>query len=185
VLNVRSFFALDRKVSDYSIENGSTIHFEQSLDRGNAGFHSGTLFIDLSDGKGLKIAEWAISAPRWRQACRGLCLEGVCISESCAAHSQKVILKIGYKKFDMLSDVNESTCNCPICHEYVEPLTCAFNNCWWNWSGIKQEKKGKAPKQCSGDWKYADNAYHYFDEEISGTVTWKQLILEVVEKKPF
>ncbi|CAF2942600.1 unnamed protein product [Rotaria sp. Silwood2] len=85
----------------------------------------------------------------------------------------------------MLLDVNESTCACPICHEYVEPLTCAFNNCWWKWTGIKQESKGKAPTQCSGDWRYADNAYHYFVEQISGIVTWKQLILEVIEKKPF
>lgn len=178
------YFCLDKKVSDYNIENGSTIYFEKIQSRGfGSGF--GTNFVDLNNEDGLKRTEWAISARRWRIAGQGLCLEGVCNNEECDAHSEQVILTIGYKKFDMLSYVNEATCKCPICGEFVEPITCAFNNCWWKWSGVKQEGKGKPPKKCSAGWKYADNAYHYFDQNTSGSVVWKQLIIEAVEKRPF
>ena len=50
--------------------------------------------------------------------------------------------------------------------------------------GMKQEKAGEPPIKCSNDWQYVDNSYHYFDHETSGVVTWKQLIIEAVEKEP-
>lgn len=43
---------------------------------------------------------------------------------------------------------------------------------------------GGAPIQCSNDWTYADDAYHYFDENKSGIIQWRKLILEAVKDKP-
>ncbi|CAF1536743.1 unnamed protein product [Rotaria sordida] len=148
------------------------------------GGNLGVDFVDLSDGSGLKRLNWSTSAPEWLIASPGLCLEGQCTNRSCKAYSQTVIMNIRFKKFDMLLGVNETTCKCPMCQKYVKPKTCAFNRCWWCWKGVKEGGAGEPPKPCSGNWKEADNAYHRFDEQISGSVTWRQLIIEAVENKP-
>jgi hypothetical protein len=156
------------------------------LKGGSCDFTSfGTEFVDVSNQAGMKTIQWSKNgAPKWLEAGRGLCLEGTCLNSQCIANGKRVIMHIGYEKFDLVLDANESTTKCPMCLKYVDPDTCAFNNCWWNWSGIKQTAKTKAPIKCSGDWKYADDAYHYFDKQESGTVMWKQLILEAVKDKP-
>ncbi|CAF1538494.1 unnamed protein product, partial [Rotaria sp. Silwood1] len=63
------------------------------------------------------------------------------------------------------------------CSKYVEPITCAFNNCVWRWEGLLQSKPGTEPKEVSGDWKYADNAYYRFDENVNAAVVWLRLII--------
>ncbi|CAF4205717.1 unnamed protein product [Rotaria magnacalcarata] len=169
-----------RTLADYNIQKESTLHMVIRLRGGDMGVD----FVDLSNGSGLKRLNWSTSAPKWCKAGPGLCLEGQCTNRNCKAYSQAVIMNIRFKKFDMLLDVNQTTCQCPICKEYVKPNTCGFNRCWWCWKGIKEGGAGEPPKACSGNWTEADNAYHYFDEKISGSVTWRQLIIEAVEKKP-
>jgi hypothetical protein len=145
----------------------------------NMATNMGVLFVDVSNPAGLKRVSWSTSAPDWRRAVHGICFEGTCTTATCVAYSKQVVIRIGMGKFDLLPDANATTCQCPKCHQYVEPMTCAFNNCYWRWSGIKQVS-GKPPETCSsGDsWIHADNAYHYFDDAISGQVTWRKLLLE-------
>ncbi|CAF1000875.1 unnamed protein product [Rotaria magnacalcarata] len=138
----------------------------------------GAAFVDVSNTSGLKRIQWSHTAPSWRIAKPGICLEGKCNNTNCIAVGQQVIMNIGLVSFDYLGDVNETTARCPCCSRYVEPITCAFNRCMWRWSGIKQPAPGEPPRQISADWKQADNAYHCFDEQISGTVIWRKLILE-------
>ena len=144
----------------------------------------GIKLADLNNGKGLKKQKWSINAPSWRRAAPGLCLEGICNNSKCEANKQRVVISMGYRKFNMLLDADATTTMCPICKKFVDPETCGFNNCWWRFEGMKQEKAGEPPVKCSNDWQYVGNSYHYFDQETSGTVTWKQLIIEAVEKEP-
>ncbi len=145
----------------------------------------GIKFVDVSNETGLKKVRWAKNgAPAWLSTTHGLCLEGICTNISCQANGQQVIMPIGYKKFDLVSDPSESTTKCPLCSKYVNPQTCGFNNCWWRWIGVKQNTEAEAPTQCSNDWTYADDAYHYFDRNKSGTVIWRKLVLEAVKDKP-
>ncbi|CAM2730010.1 unnamed protein product [Rotaria socialis] len=138
----------------------------------------GAAFVDVSNTSGLKRIQWSHTAPSWRKAKPGICLEGKCNNTTCVAVGRQVIMNIGLRSFDYLGDVNETTAMCPCCSKYVEPITCAFNRCMWRWSGIKQPAPGEPPRQISADWKDADNAYHCFDEQISGTVIWRKLVLE-------
>ena len=39
--------------------------------------------------------------------------------------------------FDIVLDSNAMTTYCPCCFEFVQPLTCAFSNCEWKWTGLK------------------------------------------------
>ncbi|CAF1206139.1 unnamed protein product [Rotaria sordida] len=146
----------------------------------------GSRFVNVGNGKGLTRIEWSTTAPRWRRTIPGLCLEGQCSNSECEAYDRSVIMCIGYRKFDILADADETTTVCPICKQFVEPKTCAFNNCWWRYEGIQQAEAGssKPPKKCSNEWHKVDDAYHYFDEETSGTVTWKRLVVEAVKDKP-
>lgn len=142
----------------------------------------GEKFVDVSIPTNLKRVNWSKnSAPIWQRAGRGLCLEGICENGSCQAYEQRVVMTIGYKKFDIVAGPSESTTKCPSCLRYVEPQTCGLNNCWWRWSGIKQNSQGKAPIECSDNWTYVDNAYHYFDANESGTVIWRKLTLEAMK----
>ncbi|CAF1176120.1 unnamed protein product [Rotaria sp. Silwood1] len=125
--------------------------------------------------------EWATTAPRWRRARRGLCLEGQCPTSACEAFNRTVIMSLGFRRFDMLSDVGLATTKCPICKQYVEPVTCSFNNCWWRYEGIKRSQS-QAPESCSCDWKHADDAYYRFDENHGEEVSWLKLVFEVVEQ---
>ncbi|CAF3105601.1 unnamed protein product [Rotaria socialis] len=136
----------------------------------------GKTFIDLTKGNSPKRMEWSSSAPNWRIARPGICLEGKCSNPYCLAHEQLVIINIGIREFDLLTESYKIS-KCPECSKYVEPATCAFNNCMWRWKGLKQSKIDAAPTEVSEDWKLADNAYHRFDETVNGGVMWLQLIL--------
>ncbi|CAF1406457.1 unnamed protein product [Rotaria sordida] len=144
----------------------------------------GMKFVDISNTEGLKRREWSQTAPEWRRCRHGLCLEGICTNSACKARGQVVIIPMGYKEFDVVRDANSSTTVCPICKTYVEPENCGFNNCWWRFDGVKQEGPGISPKQYSSNWEQADDAFHYFDKEMSGMATWRKLEFKVVKNKP-
>jgi hypothetical protein len=174
----------DDTVSDFEIKDGSVLE----LVNPNANYRSltgffGLKFVDVSVGKGLKRIEWSKTAKRWRRTRHGLCLEGRCTNSKCEAHGHTVIMPIGYRKFDMSNDPNETTTKCPVCSEYVQPETCGFNNCWWRYDGTK-DCGNRPPEACSSSWQEADDAYHRFDEQISGIIAWRRLIFEAVKQKP-
>ncbi|CAF3803616.1 unnamed protein product [Rotaria socialis] len=59
-------------LAHYNIQKESTLHVILRLRGGDMGVD----FVDLSNGSGLKRLNWSISAPEWRRAGPGLCLEG-------------------------------------------------------------------------------------------------------------
>ena len=183
--NQEQFADDDLTLADYDIPDGSILELVDLSINSRSGFaFTGTKFANVSNKEGLKRMTWATSAPRWRTTIHGLCLEGLCANKQCEAYQKQVIIPIGFRIFDILVDPSEMPTVCPICKNYVDPQTCSFNNCWWKYEGIKQDEIGKPAKKCSSNWQYADNAYHYFDQEISGTVVWKRLIVEAVQNKP-
>ncbi|UJR20404.1 hypothetical protein I4U23_023535 [Adineta vaga] len=145
----------------------------------------GIKFVDVNDKKGLKKVAWAKTSPPWRIARPGLCLEGLCSNTQCAAHGQSVIISFGYEKIN-IADIDETTSKCPMCNQFVNPQTCAFNNCWWRYYGKKPNTKDlqKQPIKCSCEWQYADNAYHYIDQNGTEIVTWLILTIHAVKDKP-
>jgi hypothetical protein len=174
----------DDTVSDFDIKAGSVLELINlsTKTRNLQGFF-GLKFVDVSVGQGLQRIQWVQTAPRWRRARHGLCLEGQCTNSKCEAHGCTVIIPIGYRKFDMSIDPNETTTKCPACKKYVNPVTCGFNNCWWRYEGTKDCGNGP-PQPCSSDWTQVDDAYHRFDEQESGIIVWRKLIFEAVKRRP-
>ncbi|CAF1190347.1 unnamed protein product [Rotaria sordida] len=172
-------------IASYGVENKSILQLLNLDATERVDFSSiGAKFVDISNNESLKKKDWSETAPPWRKARRGLCLEGLCRNNQCKAYKQYVVMPIGYRKFDIIIDSSETTTKCPLCKQYVEPITCGFNNCWWRYEGVRQDEEGKPPTRFSSNWQQADDAYHYFDGHTSRIVLWKQLIVEAVKKRP-
>lgn len=150
----------------------------------------GLKLVDVSNESNLKRQNWGTNGAAWWTAGHGLCLEGICTNAACVANGQYVIMPVGFVKFNV--DTEEITTSsassasntptrpkCPMCLQYVEPKKYAFNNCWWRFTGVKENDV-----PCSSDWHYADNAYHRFDDDPNSKIIWYNLILEAVKDKP-
>ncbi|CAF1435073.1 unnamed protein product [Adineta steineri] len=175
----------DSTIASYGIEDKSIIDCVDLVVTARTGFSLGAKFVDIDNMQGFKRVDWSRRATgaSWRRARHGLNLEGFCGNNQCEAYKHRVVIPIGYGVFDIHGGVDETTSKCPVCKRYVEPITCSLNNCWWKFKATKFVQ-GRDPKQCSGDWQYADDAYHQFDERISGMAEWKKLIFDIVKHKP-
>ena len=122
-------------MDDYNITLDSTLHLVLRLSGG--GNPNAKSFVDLSGGKTERL-KWSTSAPKWRYTDKGLCIEGSCFNANCQAYNKMVIIQMGIGSFDLVMD--EHQCKCPLCKEYVKPITAAFNNCQYRWTGIKSSE---------------------------------------------
>lgn len=69
----------------------ANLQWEPSL----SGGAPGTRFADVSVKDGITKIMWSKSAPKWRRADYGLCLEGKCTNSSCEAFRCDVIMPVG------------------------------------------------------------------------------------------
>ena len=184
-------------LSDYGIGLDCLLHLLLSL-KGGWGAERPMAFADLrKDKRGLKIGQWSKKAPKWRRASRGLCIEGMCSNDDCEAYDEKVVVSKGFAKFDLQVDgrpaegaamKSHSTCACPMCDEFIVPLTASFNNCYWRWDGVKEIQGGRQ-EVSAVEWQHTGNEYHCFDPKAvekggAGTAMWSRLMLEAVEDDP-
>ncbi|CAF4148610.1 unnamed protein product, partial [Rotaria sordida] len=148
MFNGKSLEDDSKTLSDYNIPPNADLQLIKR-DLGEIRADLGSAFADVSNSKAYKELAWNENAPIWRITVPGLCLEGECENRKCVAYNESVIIPIGYRDtFDMLVDANATTSICPMCQTFVEPKTCSFNNCWWQWRGIKQSARGSAPAPC-------------------------------------
>jgi hypothetical protein len=113
----------------------------------------------------------------WRRILPGLSLLGICTNSDCDAYQKEVIMPIGLREFNVLTDTNSSTSKCPMCAHYVETLTLGFCQCQWRVHGIKQTKSSEPPISFSQDWLNA-HAYSLFEYNSDNGIIWRQLIAE-------
>lgn len=135
----------------------------------------GVEFVDVTkvtEGA-MRVEEWSSTAPKWRQAAPGLCVEGECTTKGCDAYGRSVIVNWGIgKEFSLGRDSH--LLKCPICERHVKPATCAFNRCDWNyrgklWTDYTEPEEKVNPEKA----RQAGNAYHVFDKNV--TARWNKL----------
>ena len=129
-----------RTLASYDVKSQSMLHL---LVKQYGGFTEPYAFVDMSNEAGLERRPWNKSAPKWRRAADGLNLEGICTNRQCEAYDDLVIMTLKFRVFDVLLDSNEKTTRCPCCRTFVQPLTCAFSNCEWKWTGLKGQTTSK------------------------------------------
>jgi len=113
----------------------------------------------------------------WRRFEPGLSLLGTCINSECDAHQKEVIMPIGLRNFDVLTDVNLFTTKCPRCTHFVEVSRLGFNECQWRIYGIKQTKPSQAPISFSEDWSRT-RGHSLVEYKLQDGIVWRQLIVE-------
>ena len=171
-------------LEDYEIQSGTLLKlFDVSNITRNIGGLLGVRFINANDDQALQRNAWSTKAPRWRRARPGMCVEGKCDNKGCDACEHMVVIPLGYKNFDLIRDRTEEITKCPLCKQFVEITTCAFNNCFWRFTGT-QEVARRPPIKLSKDWTKADDAYHRFNENNGEIVSWSQLQFQVVKSLP-
>jgi hypothetical protein len=91
-------------LGDWAIQRESTLHLCLRL---RGGGPSGTTFVDMENSSAMKRSKWSSSAPEWRLAGQGLCVEGKCANRSCEAFGRgNVIMSKGFGTFDLLLDAH-------------------------------------------------------------------------------
>ena len=125
-------------LADHQVEEDARIELFMGQ-TGGGGSGVGIEFADVSNTTGLKRKKWSRSAPHWRCAAPGLCLEGICKNKNCPAFEKQVIMNLHFTSFDLTHD--NFGCLCPICYQEVTPTTCGFSNCRWKWVGRKIDQK--------------------------------------------
>lgn len=152
----------NQTLGHYNIQKLCTLHRVLNLRGG------GSEFVDISSDKEPVIKAWSYTAPEWRKAAKGLCLEGKCLNISCCSFEKSnVIINKGFTAWK-LGQIE----HCPICKSVVRPETCAFNNCEWRFFGLKDNNR------FNSEWKSVGNSYHRFEPSIHGTSSWQDLVIE-------
>ncbi|CAF1267876.1 unnamed protein product [Rotaria sordida] len=113
----------------------------------------------------------------------GIFIEAICRNETCSIYNRQIRISFGCRSLNVVAELDETNCKCPLCSRYVQPEKCGVINCWWRWSGRKKEKPSKPPVNCSNDWIYADGpAYFQQNDDENSTTTWLQLFIEAKDK---
>jgi hypothetical protein len=144
------------------------------------GFFGCAPFVDVSNDGNMTEHDWSSNAPYWRRAELGLNVEGKCENRTCQAYGRMVIMNMRFGTFDLLYD--RDRCKCPICFNAVVPVTCAFNNCLWRFTGSKASERSPV----KGKWREVGNKYCRFDDSAGSQAEWNRLVLytkEVTKKK--
>lgn len=154
-----------KSMNDYKIKKGSKLYLVVKLRGGDNSFP----FVNIENDDNYKESLFSNSAPDWRICKKGLNLEGVC---KCNGIKKQVIIPIGYGTFDFTFDLIQSVC--PICNQFVKPISCGFTDCIWKFNGIKVSKNG-APLYCCSEYKKVGNLYGYFKSNENNISDWTQL----------
>ncbi len=121
------------------------------------------------------------TAPKWRRAEPGLCLEGKCTNVACHAHGSMVIVNMGFSDFDLSLQYDD--CFCPLCLEPVAPMKPGFNNCFWRIIAVKFDTKERLDTY----WTKTENEYFTFDADACGTTTLSvlRIFIRPFNEKPY
>jgi len=164
-----------KTLGSYNIRVTSLLHLVLRLRGGGGGFD----FADITQDHKAKSFEWSNTAPAWRMAKRGLCLEGKCDNLQCQAFGCYVIINKGMGTYDLVYNQHEN--KCPMCLMYVKIEKCGFNNCRYGYTRIKLQEGGLPPQKVTSQEEIeVGDCYKLFDPEMTGKANW--LTLKIVTK---
>lgn len=105
---------------------------------------------------------------------------GLCTNDECEAFNEIVKMAKDFGIFGIV--VQAGSCKRPICSMHVKPVTCSFNNCHYQWYGIKAGATAEdVPRECGAEsFKTVRDEYHRFDKSEqfgNGLASWTQLTI--------
>ena len=171
-----------KTVGELSIKNGYTITV---IDNNNVIGAGGPAidFVDVSS-KIVKKLEFSKDAPKWREVCKGLNIFGICSNKNCIAKGKEVIYKTKLKEEGLNFCLNNEIVNikCPICNKIINPKTCGFWKCEYQFIGTKIED-GEEKEYDSKTKETKGDEFEYFNPYENGKVRWTSLNIFVLPKQ--
>lgn len=76
--------------------------------------------------------------------------------------------------WNMVEDCD--SCQCPMCHQHIEPEKPTFNNCEWCYEGIYRREGGHVIIHQSQQWRVAGNRFEYYDHSVR-MLQWTRLMV--------
>ena len=180
IFNIRCLGGRDIRNHSYFHNENEILLLPGRYFRVKSNYHGndGLLIIDLVEIKPqyelLKLPDHSL----WRQFTPGLSLLGTCSNTGCQAYGKEVIISVGLKNFNLLTDADQSTSKCPTCETYVNPSKLGFHRCQWRTYGKKQ-RPPQAPVDFSTEWRSINNNSLFEYELPENEITWRQFIVEV------
>ena len=140
-------------------------------------------FVDVSS-KIVKKLNFSKDAPRWIKVCKGLNIFGICTNKKCTANGKEVIYKTILTEEGLLFCLNDEIVNirCPLCNKIIDPNTCGFWQCEYQFKGKKIED-GEEKEYDSKTKETNDDDFEYFDPYENGKVRWILLNIFVLPKQ--
>ena len=147
--------------------------------------YGGLMFIDPSNSN-IKQLSLSKEAPKWRVISEGLNIFGKCENPDCEAFNKEVIFRALKDKkslpengmiFNMLENVENI--RCPICNEIIEPETCGFFKCEYQFIGKKIENR-KVMNYDSKTRETKGNKMDYLEQKGKKKVKWTELKIYVL-----
>ena len=90
------------------------------------------------------------------------------------AFKSSVLVNFGMGSFDFILEKEKSLC--PMCHKFVYPMNCGFNNCSYRITGVKLDETGCGiTKYQMEKWENVGNYYETYDNKKSGNAKWINL----------
>eukprot|EP00668_Euglena_longa_P028105 GGOE01035215.1.p1 GENE.GGOE01035215.1~~GGOE01035215.1.p1 ORF type:complete len:376 (+),score=70.47 GGOE01035215.1:22-1149(+) len=158
-------------LGEYNVPPFAMLHLLLRLRAG------GENFCDVSKEDELMTLKWNRTAPKWRIANKGLCIEGFCRNARCEAFNNIVIDNLDFQTFDLVT----GKASCPRCGTLITPEKPGFNNCWYQIIG----RKRNSDSIFRTAWKKVANEYTTYNEHQAGTAEWQDLkifVRPLVEK---
>jgi len=145
----------------------------------------GLMFIDppVANIKQISLSK---KAPKWRTISEGLNIFGICENSKCEAYKKEVIFRalksVGSLPengmiFNMIENVDNI--RCPICNKIIEPDTCGFFKCEYQFIGKKIED-GEVVNYDSKTKETQVNKMDYFEPKGKKKVKWTELKIYVL-----
>ena len=162
----------DKKVMDYNIQTGSSIHLVLGLRGG--GFSA----PDVTEEKkgNVIIQSFLRNLPFWRSVNPGFYADGVCKNINCEAFRENVIRNMGINETFDLSNI---TPRCPVCNDFA--IDCIM----WGVSNCKFKlfiRKNGDDKLEESNWQIVRNGYHDFTGKNTEYDEFKISVSSLVDK---
>jgi len=151
-------------------------------------FFGGLMFIDPNDSN-IKKLSLSKEAPKWRVISEGLNIFGICENPKCEAYKKEVIFRALKSDeplpengmiFNMLENVD--SIRCPICNKIIDPDTCGFFKCEYQFIGKKIED-GEVVNYDSKTKETKGNKMDYFEQKGKKKVKWTELKIYVLPRQ--
>jgi len=150
--------------------------------------YGGLMFIDPADAN-IKQLSLSKEAPKWRVISEGLNIFGICENPKCEAHEEEVIFRALKSDgplpekgmvFNMIENIDNI--RCPICKKIIEPETCGFFKCEYQFIGKKIEC-GEVVNYDSKTKETKENKLDYLEQKGKKKVKWTELKIYVLPRQ--